>query len=606
MVGLPDIQGGFGLTFNLVRLGNTIRTYHPVELQTPMIAFSIFVSIAMTRIPRLLTVAEGVAFVKQLLNTVLLGFAVTCAISIFIFPLTSRGIIFHKLRSYPQAIKAILDAEITYVESSESDGPWRLTRLATRRRTGFSLRSRRSTLTNMDEKDKSAAEEVGGDKHAMVLKTATNKLQALHSAAHSHLYNAKQEIVWGKLTAEDLVTLFGLLRSIVLPLSGIGMLPGIFRKLTKTVPHPENNDDYGEMSGRPSTASNYSDSLYDDFGPENHFIRPLCERLETSAALVIQGIQHALIVLELSKAKEFREVPKRKKRFKLFPDEETPVDQTLPGGTEFGSYFEGRVVDFYNSRKQLPQVWASLNAFAPVASFEDGDPRSKEREIRKEFFAVIFIGHLQDILLQATSDLVKFADSKVADGTMKNKRLIFPKLDTLKQWIFSVGSRDGDDDERPVTGEETQTEVKPRGRDPLKARFADPEHLPPANRWQKFGNLIRRISHILGSEESAFGFRVTIATFSAAILAFLGRTQDFYVSNRVSWVVIIVVIGMSPTSGKSLFGMIGRIVGTCVSIAFAFAIFYMVAGETPGVIVLLYVGNFIQASLGTPVNFQRV
>ena len=570
-----------------------------------MIAFSIFVSIVMARVPRLLTLAQGIAFVKQLLNTVLLGFAVTSAISLFILPLTSRGIIFHKLKSYPQAIKAILDAEITYVKRSESDGPWRLTRLATRRRTVFSLRSRRSTLTNMEEKDKSAVEEVGEEKHAVALKTATNKLNALHSAARSHLYNAKQEIVWGNLTAEDLVTLFGLLRSIILPLSGIGMLPGVFRKLTKTIPRPEDDDDYGEMSARTSTASHYSDSLYENLDSENHFIRPLCERLETSAALVTQGIQHAMIVLELAKAKEFREAPKRKKRFKLFPDEESPVDPTLPGGSEFGSYFEERLVEFYNSRKQLPRVWASLNAFAPMAGDDDGDPHSQEREIRKEFFAVIFIGHLQDILLQATSDLVKFADGKVADGTMKRKRLIIPKLDTLKQWFFSTGSRDEDEDERPVTGEETQTTVKPRGRDPLKARFADPEHLPPVNKWQRFGNLIRRISHILGSEESAFGFRVTIATFSAAILAFLEPTQDFYVKNRVSWVVIVIVIGMSPTSGKSLFGMMGRIIGTCVSIAFAFAIFYMVAGRTAGVIVLLYVGNFIQASLKIPIICTR-
>jgi hypothetical protein len=36
----------------------------------------------------------------------------------------------------------------------------------------------------------------------------------------------------------------------------------------------------------------------------------------------------------------------------------------------------------------------------------------------------------------------------------------------------------------------------------------DPEHLPATTAWQKFGNMIRTIPHILGSMESAFGARV--------------------------------------------------------------------------------------------------
>ncbi len=36
----------------------------------------------------------------------------------------------------------------------------------------------------------------------------------------------------------------------------------------------------------------------------------------------------------------------------------------------------------------------------------------------------------------------------------------------------------------------------------------DPEHLPPVTAWQHFGNALRTIPHFLGSQESAFGFRV--------------------------------------------------------------------------------------------------
>lgn len=41
----------------------------------------------------------------------------------------------------------------------------------------------------------------------------------------------------------------------------------------------------------------------------------------------------------------------------------------------------------------------------------------------------------------------------------------------------------------------------------------DPEHLPATTAWQKFGNIIRTIPHILGSAESAFGVRVACKVY---------------------------------------------------------------------------------------------
>ncbi|KAL1960341.1 hypothetical protein VTO42DRAFT_8301 [Malbranchea cinnamomea] len=570
-------------------LGNTIRTFWPVKLQLPMIAFSIFSAIAMTRAPRLPTLSAGITLVRQLLITVLLGFSIASAVSLFIYPLTSRGIVFHRLKSYPGAVKAILNAEIEYIKRSESDGPWRLTRLATRRRTGLSLQDRAPTLTG--EETHRGAGEFKFDEYAIALKSNMDNLNAIHSAAYRELPYAKQEIGLGKLSSEDLDALFGKLRAILLSLSGIGMLPSVFRRLTRTVPRPEETE---QSSRRSSVSTHGRDSLYESITAENHFVNPLCERLEVAAQLVNMGLQHAFIVLELSKATQLG-VVSRGRKLKLFlKDEEAPEDQTVPGGSNFNRYFEERIVEFNNNRKNIPQTWASLNAFGPSVSSDEGSNKDEEREIRKEFFAIIFIGHLQDVLLQSTLDLVKFAETKTADGTMKRKRLIVPKVESLKQWIFILFSRYADENDRPMSEEETDTGLETPGGDPLKARFADPEHLPAVTKWQKFGNFLRQISHILGSEESAFGFRVAIASFSAAILAYLRQTQEFFVGNRVNWVVIVIVIGMVPTSGRSLFGMIGRIIGTSVSIGFAFAIYYMVAGETAGVIVLLYVVNFLQ------------
>lgn len=71
----------------------------------------------------------------------------------------------------------------------------------------------------------------------------------------------------------------------------------------------------------------------------------------------------------------------------------------------------------------------------------------------------------------------------------------------------------------------------------------DPEHLPPNSAWQHFGNAIRFIPRILGSKESAFGFRVACATLTVGIIAFLHDTQTFFTEQRLVWAMIIISIG---------------------------------------------------------------
>lgn len=562
-----------------------------------MISFSIFVAVIMTRAAQITTLSSGLSFVRQLLLAFLLGFAISTAVALFTFPVTSRGDIFQKLKRYPESVNAVLEAEITYVKRSESDGPWRLTRLATRQRSRYSLSRRRSTTASQEKTQENRAES-GLDKHAEELKSARDDFASLHSSAYRELYYAKQEIVWGKLTAEDLDTLFGLLRSVVLPLSGVGMLPAIFQKLSKTVSRME-----GEPEQDPRESFTAEDDLFnEDIDPVPHFIQTLSDRLESAARLVNLALQHTFILLELEKDKSFFDRSKGKKIFTSSQrDEEAAEDRNAPGGADFTHYFEEQRLDFYEQRKNLPQMWASLNAFEPPNDSPDQSDRQghENHRFRKEFFVLLFIGHLHDILLRATSDLVKFADGKVSDGTMKHRRLVFPKMEYLKQWLFSGGPNEEEEERhsQPIAGEKTDSNIRVRGRDPLQARFADPEHLPPVNRWQTFGNGVRWISHVLSSDESSFGFRVAIASFCAAILAYLEKTQNFYTANRVNWVVIVTIIAMTPTSGRSLFGLIGRIIATSVSTALAFAVWYIVVGKTAGVIVLSYVANCIQVSL---------
>lgn len=157
-------------------------------------------------------------------------------------------------------------------------------------------------------------------------------------------------------------------------------------------------------------------------------------------------------------------------------------------------------------------------------------------------------------------DLVKFADGKVEAGTMKKNRLIACGMKRVRKWVSAaLSTEDSSADHSPDTSESARATIQTGD---AYQKTKDPEHLPPASAWQRFGNGVRTISRILGSQESAFGFRVACATLSIGIVAFLRDTQAFFIQQRLVWAMIMVSIGMTVTAGAGVFGFVGRVAGT--------------------------------------------
>ncbi|PGH11059.1 hypothetical protein AJ79_05101 [Helicocarpus griseus UAMH5409] len=560
-------------------LSNTLRNYRPTELQNPMVAFSMYVAVLMTRAANVATMSRGLIMVKQITLAFIIGFLIASGVSLFIIPVASRDLLFQSLKAYPATVNSLLNAQIAYVKRSKKDGPWKLTRASTLTRQG--------TFDNMLSRQATAARQgqaVPQDKRAQALRTAMNRLNSLHSNMHAQLYYAKQEVALGKLTSEDLDCISTLLRAILVSLSGIGMLPEIFRKLSR--PIEQSLHVYSEPPGEgPGSSSESEDFDY----PEQHFIGTLCDRLEIAAELVALGLQHSMITLGVSRPKDFAKDVKKRRLNSDATDEEAIGDMKRPGCKVFTPYFERRMQEFFDQKSQLPETWASLNAFTSVA----GLPRyqsihgQEDREIRKEFFVIILIGHLQELLLRATFDLIRFADSKVADGTMSTYKFIFPKREAIREWMSFQKSEEEEGEDKHTGSVQTVNPQNITGQH-------DPDHLPPSTSWQRFGDRLRRVARILSSEQSGFGLRVAIASFCPAILAFLRQTQDVFYNHRLNWAVIIVILAMSPTSGKSLFGLVIRIFATIASMVLSLIVWYIVAGKTPGVIVFLYVANTLQ------------
>ena len=156
--------------------------------------------------------------------------------------------------------------------------------------------------------------------------------------------------------------------------------------------------------------------------------------------------------------------------------------------------------------------------------------------------------------------LVQFADQKVEDGTMRKNRLIVPGIHRLRKWLYSlwIGKHDGTEP-TPDRMESGLASVY-SGQSFQTAK--DPEHLPPKNAWQRFGTSFRIVGRVFGSEDSAFGFRAACASLSIGIIAYLHKSQEWFLEQRIVWAMLMVSISMTTTAGSGLFGFFGRVVGS--------------------------------------------
>lgn len=541
-----------------------------MELQDPMVAFSIFASVTLTRAGMFTALSEGLEFVSRLLKGFMIGFAIATAVSLLILPITSRGNVFRDLTAYVVSVEGVLESQISFTEESSATGLFSGKGLLRRARTFISMHDvQKERETDLQSKQKR-------------LQASMMKLNGLHSKLHADLFYSKDEIAWGKLSAEDLSCIATLCRSVLLPLSGMSMLPEILETIVKN--EGARGDDVDDLDD-PEGALKHTEI--------QKVVETLNERLVDSSELVKQGLHHFLLALELVKPKHLEKQKKKQRGGSDARDEEARGETLSPLQPDFSSRFEQELCKYYSRRKHLPEALASLEAFSTVkpSSSKTGHQRiAADPDVRQEFFLILYMGHLQDDLLNATLELVEFADSKIADGTMKHNRIILPKQKSIRSW-FSLNSNKKDSDTEPDRRHASNVDPTHVHRDYPTAGFPDPEHLPPANIWEKGSTILRTISHVIKSDQSSFGFRVAAASLSVGILGFLHQTQDFFVRQRCIWAMIVIVIGMNPTSGQTMFGFVARIFATTIAMALSLVVWYIVDGKTAGVIVFLYVAN---------------
>lgn len=493
-----------------------------------MVAFCIFVVVTLTRAGTFADVQEGLDFIERLLKTFLIGLAVASGVSILVLPSTCRGAVFKDVKIYARDAKTILDSLVDFVQNAPGDT---------------------FLVASADSQSNEAAEA-----SRQILSATISKLNALDSRVQSSLKYAKDEIAWGKLDASDLEEMSSLLRNLLRPLSGLGLVPRTRDNFAHIQPLPRHAIVESDKSGR--------------------IIEGLRSYSSKARGLISLILSYFLVQLEVgdkddgtSKEVDFGE----------------PV-KLNPADPESIHLLEKFSVTLKSAGRRLTDEILTSSE-GGISTDEAGLQDRVKQALQQEYFLALHVISLLDMAVEESLALAYFAQSKVTDSTMLRRRLIYSDLgfrrvlDSCKKLVTRSSHRDKS---RKAREEHDAPKV------------VDPEHLEPANLWERGSGRVGNILGLIGSDLSMFGMRASAASFCIGLLAFLHQTQEFFIHQRGVWAMIVIVIGMSPTSGQSFFGFIARILASVCSVVLSLAAWYIVDGKTPGVIITLFLANIIE------------
>ncbi|KAK9358070.1 hypothetical protein V1504DRAFT_462254 [Lipomyces starkeyi] len=507
------------LFFNIA-ISNAFRFKRP-QLQVPVIMYSIFANVSGNTAPLFPTMAVSTAFVKKLLEAFLSGFGIATVVNIFLFPVSSRLVVFTEFAGYIAALQGVINAQKGFLQSLES-----------------------MDMMYLQDNDKGGKSVSKADQAAKAMKSALAGLTALHGKLHGDLTFAKREFAYGKLSADDISQISGLLRKIFVPLLGLGSVVEIFARVADSRGWCYVNASIDEDSENPEIVHNRG-VLEAEQAEWNEIMKTLHAPFEALSDAMNDGLLHASYALELTMKPKDKNVQQDAEIEETIIDFETRGKIRMPGDTKFGEYLEEKTRYFKERGKASLKEWCERKS---VAFPEDGDGAGLERTVsmlqrskdltgndqtRQQLYLILYLEFLLWSTGYAILDLVKYADAKVESGQMKRKKVQVPSKKRLRKWLRSCLSMEDTTAEHLPEQSEGGSLSIALGQSFLKRK--DPEHLPPTNSWQRLGDSLRHFAHFFASAELIFGFRVACATMCIAIVAFLENTQQFFVEQRLVW-----------------------------------------------------------------------
>ncbi|KAI0481351.1 hypothetical protein GGR56DRAFT_315860 [Xylariaceae sp. FL0804] len=555
--------------FANIWLVNALRAHYP-SLNVPSIIYSIMTNITSTYSPLITSDAAFEALVRRLLTAMLTAFAIATAVSLLVLPVSSRQVTAKQMGRAIGLLRGAVKQERAYLQSLERDDM-------------FAVPADISAAVGVDDQQQPHPV---ATPEADAVKDTIFQLRQVMGKIYGDLPFAKRDVAWGKLESKDLTNTMHCLRAAVIPVVGMATLVDVFQRLAKK----------RAWSVTPDMASEDINEKNEEKRIWNEVMKRLHEPLEQLSEAIDEGLEHAGMVLEILPTPKSKSKSKSRDRDAegSNADVESKGDLVRPGEPGFAETLRVKVNSFRVVRRDLLRTWAEEKGLMTdemdfdqinAMPFPHDDPR--HRRDQAQLYVLLYLETLLQAAGLATLEFVLFADRKVADGTMARNRLILPKFRTIRKWASSVFK---DEDKSQEHGadlfDDGLAAVDIRADD--FAQTKDPEHLPATTTWQRLGNAIRAFPRAISSPESQFGFRVACATLTIGIVAFLENTYQFFIQQRLIWAMIIISIGMTQTSGQSIFGFLCRIVGTVIAMVLALIAWYIVDGHTAGIFVFLY------------------
>ncbi|KAH7134539.1 hypothetical protein B0J13DRAFT_641034, partial [Dactylonectria estremocensis] len=553
--------------FANIWFANLVRAKLP-SFSLPVVIYSILINSSTTMGPMIATTTAAEAFVKEQLLAMLFGVGLAAGVSLFVFPISSRMVVIGEFKGLIGLLRKVVGLQKEYLAALAKEDVFAIeTRNAEEREV--------SRNKKLEKKAKFEAMSEGW-KAAKCLKETARAIRVLAGKTHGNMTYAKRDMAWGTLDAKDLGETFTLIRNVTIPMRSGDKFD--YRHVAAS-----RRASKGTLAGI-AAEMNWEKQVWNDIMKQMH------TPFQILAEAIDQGLEHTGIRLEI--------LPKpkagKKSRSSGSDDVEAHGDEVNPGDERFASFVDKKVRKFYSQTSEILRACARERTLvgdeATLTHPQHLMPGVAMPRNQTQLYVTLYMQQLMHAAAEAVQDLVAFAEEKVKDGTMKHKRLLFPSERLLWKWLTSIFKEPNSSAKQSQDILETNKVNYGDGYNQKK----DLEHLPATNTWQHLGNGLRKISAVLGSKESAFGFRVASATMTIGIVAFLEQTQKFFQDQRLDWAMITIALGMTITSGQSIFGFFCRVGGTCLGMIFSLIIWYIVDQKTPGVIVFLWIFIFIE------------
>lgn len=581
---------------------NALRAARPV-FSIPAVGYNIFVLLGFTYGPQMTTVAGSLKFSKELFYAFLTGQAIGTGVSLLIIPISSRKVFFGEAAGFLQSSRGLLKAQVAFVEVLEYSQMECAPRPNTRLASGGASETNHARNNQPEESEKRLLY----NQRASSLKASSAALLTLGGKLRDDVIFAKREIAFGHFQSKHIHEMHRLFMNILVPIMGLSTIMDISEGLN----HRFCTDtEWGEALDSPGVAqAQDSEEVESESVEWRELIRPLHASLKPFVHVLDDSILHILILLKFVPSPN-RAKSKPKKPLGRVGTEGASFNQDVekgpnglnPGDIGFGDYLNETIDKYRIERSETLKTWAAERGLSSI--YRDSQERahlppnpdqgmhnrhesSREKRFSERLHLIFYMEYLMYSVSKAILTVVRCAESRVTDGTLTKRRFVFPSFKTVTKLV--KGLIHGEDsnpgiDKVGSMGADVQTVFLGHSLQAPK----DPEHLPPKNSWQAFGDRLRVVPKFFGSGPVKFGARVAIASMSIAIMAFLHQTHSFFIGQRVVWGVVLICIGMNPTTGSAVFALITNLGTTMLATVAAFINWYIVGQKTAGIIVFLF------------------